>query len=51
MHSMTGFGSVEKMTDDATLSVVIKSVNHKNRDIRMKGLDDFQAAESKIKKS
>ena len=50
MHSMTGFGSVEKMTDDAALSVVIKSVNHKNRDIRMKGLDDFQAAERKIKK-
>ncbi|CAC9924933.1 TIGR00255 family protein [Aedoeadaptatus nemausensis] len=51
MHSMTGFGSVEQMTENTTLSVVIKSVNHKNRDIRIKGLGDFQAVENNIKKA
>ena len=50
MHSMTGFGSVEQMTENTTLSVAIKSVNHKNRDIRIKGLGDFQAVENEIKK-
>lgn len=51
MHSMTGFGSVEQMTENTTLSVAIKSVNHKNRDIRIKGLGDFQAVENNIKKA
>ena len=51
MHSMTGFGSAEQMTTDTTLSVTIKSVNHKNRDIRMKGLGDFPAVENNIKKT
>lgn len=50
MHSMTGFRSVEQMTETTTLSVAIKSVNHKNRDIRIKGLGDFQAVENEIKK-
>lgn len=50
MHSMTGFGSVEQMTENTTLSVAIKSVNHKNRDIRIKGLGDFQVVENDIKK-
>ena len=51
MHSMTGFGSVEQMTENTTLSVAIKSVNHKSRDIRIKGLGDFQAVENNIKKA
>ena len=46
MHSMTGFGSAEQMTKDTTLSVTIKSVNHKNRDIRIKGLGDFPTVEN-----
>ena len=49
MNSMTGFGSSEIVKDGVKLNVTVKSVNHKNLDIRIKGLAEAPALEQMVK--
>lgn len=49
MNSMTGFGSSEIVKDGVKLNVTVKSVNHKNLDIRIKGLAEAPALEQIVK--
>ena len=49
MNSMTGFGSSEIIKDGVKLNVTVKSVNHKNLDIRIKGLAEAPALEQLVK--
>ena len=49
MNSMTGFGSSEIVKDGMKLDVTVKSVNHKNLDIRIKGLAEVPALEQMVK--
>ncbi len=51
MNSMTGFGSKEIVDSTGKLQVTIKSVNHKNLDIRIKGLAEEPALEEMVKSS
>ena len=49
MNSMTGFGSCEIVREGVKLRVDVKSVNHKNLDIRIKGLSEEAALELMVK--
>ena len=49
MNSMTGFGSSEIVKEGVKLNVTLKSVNHKNLDIRIKGLAEAPALEQMVK--
>ena len=49
MNSMTGFGSREIVKAGVKLNVTVKSVNHKNLDIRIKGLAEAPALEQMVK--
>lgn len=49
MNSMTGFGSSEIVESGVKLNVTVKSVNHKNLDIRIKGLAEAPALEQMVK--
>lgn len=49
MNSMTGFGSCEIVREGVKLRVDVKSVNHKNLDIRIKGLSEEAALELMLK--
>lgn len=49
-QSMTGFGKGESVGDNFTLSVEIKSVNHRFKDLRFKMGSVFNAKEIELKK-
>ena len=49
MNSMTGFGSCEIVREGVKLRLDVKSVNHKNLDIRIKGLSEEAALELMVK--
>lgn len=51
IQSMTGFGKGEATNDDYQVSVEIKSVNHRFKDIRFKMSSMFNAIELDLKKS
>ena len=49
IQSMTGFGKGEALNDDYTVSVEVKSVNHRFKDIRFKMSSLFNAIEMELK--
>ncbi len=51
IQSMTGFGKGDSSSDDYQVSVEIKSVNHRFKDIRFKMSSMFNAIELELKKS
>lgn len=51
IQSMTGFGKGDSSNDDYQVSVEIKSVNHRFKDIRFKMSSMFNAIELELKKS
>lgn len=49
MHSMTGFGFAEEKDNNQTVSVTMRSVNHKKRDIRISGLEEDPDLEEAVR--
>ena len=50
LQSMTGFGKSEYISSDFTVKVVLKSLNHKNIDVRLKLPQEYYSYEILLKK-